>query len=447
MLELRSHPRPTRRVGGTVSVSRVASAPSFPSFRASEGTTFPRRSAASLPGISKAAPSQKVQPYGVSVAFLLNYIEDNHPDPDAEKAILDPVLGSSEQPDGESIATSRTAALALKRRMQEAGEEGSYVDVLGDKEHFVTGGQLAGRTSTHVVHAWDAGFRELVTCVASDAQGDLDRRYGIDVFATDLLNPPCDPIANVQGLIAGAGDVLLVLDSEGKALKRLWVLFEAFLALGAGKLRVRCGSASGFGSSQASLRAWESRIDAADWVLAEATRSSDDKRLRKFADTEWEMKGRGVERMLVQLKMFLRSHVYGQILVSAVEAGNRQAVELALDLGADPNTRDRLGNPVEELAAFNGRGDIERLLFEKRMQKMPHLRLSAFFNPRELAESDQAGWFFTEVVGDTDGAHPGGDVTIEAEETLHLSSTGLSEQSTRTPNLSSRSSSKGTMPW
>merc|ERR1719491_1917456 len=111
------------------------------------------------------------------------------------------------------------------------------------------------------------------------------------------------------------------------------------------------------------------------------------------------MKGRGIERMLVQLKRCLRNDIYGQILANAVEAGDRRAVEAALDLGADPSTRDHLGNPAEELAAFNGRGDIENLLFQKRMQKMPHLRLSAFFNPEELANSEQAGWFFTEVEG------------------------------------------------
>mmetsp|Transcript_106665 Transcript_106665/g.188867 ORF Transcript_106665/g.188867 Transcript_106665/m.188867 type:complete len:451 (-) Transcript_106665:129-1481(-) len=450
MLHLRSHPpRPTRRVIGSVnlSLSRVASAPTFTS-GGPDGAALSRRSTASLPGISKAAPVQKVRPHGVSVAFLRCYLAEHHPDPEVDTTIPDLVLGFSGKDEGESLATSRTAALALKRRMQEVGQTGSYVDVLGDEEHFMTGGAVAGRTSTHVVHAWDSPFRELVAGVAGDARGDLDRRYGIDVFAADLLNPPADPVATVQGLIAGAGDVLLVLDSEGKALNRLWVLFEVFLAQIAGKLRVRCAASSGFGSSQASLRAWESRIDSIDWVLAETTRSSDDKRLRKFAEFEWEMKGRGVERMLVQLKKFLRSNIYGQILVNAVEAGDRMAVETALDLGADPCTRDHLGNPVEDLASFNGRGDIEKLLFERRMQKMPHLRLSAFFNPQELADSDQAEWFFTEVAGETENISAA--VHLGDEDPLHLSSAGFSEQSTRTPHLSSRSSSKGasgTMAW
>lgn len=445
MLHLRSQPRPARRVVGSVnlSLSRVSSAPTFATSGAAE---LPRRSAGSLPGISKAAPAQKVRPHGVSVAFLQCYLAENHPDPEVDTAISDPVLGFSGRDAGESVATSRTAALALKRRMQEVGQTGSYVEMLGDEEHFMTGGAVAGRTATHVVHAWDSAFRELVAGVAGDARGDLDRRYGIDVFAVDLQNPPADPVASVQGLVAGAGDVLLVLDSEGKALNRLWVLFEVFLALSAGKLRVRCSAPGGFGSSQASLRAWESRIDTVDWVLAETTRSSDEKRLRKFAEFEWEMKGRGVERMLVQLKKFLRSNIYEQILVNAVEAGDRLAVETALDLGADPSTRDHLGNPVEELASFNGRGDIETLLFERRMQKLPHLRLSAFFNPQELAESEQAEWFFTEVAGATENISARvqlGHDFGEAEDPLLLSSAGFSEQSTRTPNLSSRSSSKG----
>lgn len=377
---------------------------------------------------------------GVSVAFLLSYLSDHEADCNvAEPApSMGLVAGSGAATSGAPRGTTRGVAVALKRRMasppaappeaevaepdcDEPADEpaasgapappavalpsaplAAFVVTLAGTKHFVTEGLLCGPAAVHVAHAWDSNFRDLVNSLVADSRGDLDKRYALDVFCADMHAPSDDPVGTVQGLVAAASEVLLLLDGEGKALSRLWVLFEVLLGFAAGKLRLRCSAAGGFGSSQEALKGWEAKIDGVDWVLAEATRKSDEKRLRGFVEREWEAFGRGIERRLVQLKMFLRKEIYGQVLVNAVEAGNLKAVEAALDLGANPGQMDSMGNTVEELAAFAGRDDIERVLFERRMKGQPHLDLSAFLNPKEFEGVDAANWFVTEGPSDYD---------------------------------------------
>lgn len=277
--------------------------------------------------------------------------------------------------------TARRAGAELKRRMQEAGDSGPYAETLIGETHYLTDGDLAGPSAVHVVHAWDANLRDLAECLVQHSCGDLDRRYAVDVFTTDLLVPAEDPVAVIQASIAGASHVLLVLDAEGLAFRRLFVLFEALLAQTAGKLSVSCSAPGGFGCSEESLRLWESRFDAADWETSETTRKSDGKRIRAFADKAWEVGGKGIERMLARMKIDLRKEVYGQVLVAAVEQGDIRAVKLALELGADPSHKDKHGNAAEELAAFNGREDIEEAIFAKRLAGQPgHQRLSDYLD-------------------------------------------------------------------
>jgi len=327
-------------------------------------------------------------PPGVSAAFLVGFLAQHRPGPEAPP----------------EAPTTRGAAAALQRRRQEEGAAGAYVDSLAGETHFVTGGKLVGRAEIHVAHAWDASFAELVGCVATDAGGEMDRTYFLDLFALDLRAPAEDPVADAQRAVAVAREVLLVLDAEALALGRLWVLFEALLALAAGKLRVGSSAPGGFGATEAALRAWEARIDRADWVLSEATRKTDERRLRAFAQRTWESGGKSLEQRLAQLKRFLRREVYGQILLGAAKAGDKRAVQAALDGGASPEQCDALGNTAQEVAAFYGHTSVEELLFERRMQAFPHRRLSAFFRPSdllaasELVPPDVLAPFLTEAV-------------------------------------------------
>mmetsp|Transcript_575 Transcript_575/g.1389 ORF Transcript_575/g.1389 Transcript_575/m.1389 type:complete len:412 (-) Transcript_575:137-1372(-) len=316
-------------------------------------------------------------PNGVSVCHVLSFV--------TEHAAPDDALAERR--------STRFAAQALRKQRAEANKEGSVADELiaEGEVSFTTSGALAGPARIHVAHAWDASMADLADCLARDAEGDLDRRYSVDVFSTDLLAPLDDPPAAVQRTIAGAKEVLLVLDKDGLALQRLWVLFEAMLALDAGKLRVRRSSPSGFGNSEAALRKWEERLDAADWVLAQATRKTDDKRVRACADRLWELNGKGIEHMLAQLKKLLRREIYGLILVGAVEKGDKAAVGACLDAGASPEQQDAYGNTVEELAAHNGRQDIEDFIFERRMKGRPHARLAEFFATDALVAAAESG--------------------------------------------------------
>jgi hypothetical protein len=298
----------------------------------------------------------------------------------------------------------------------------------------------------YLVHAWDADFQQLVEALVADAAGDLDKKYLIDVFGADLHSPLDDPVAAVRRLLAGADEVLLLIDNEGQALQRLWVIFEAFQGFEMGKLRLRCTAPGGFGATEADLNAWDARIDAADWALADVSRKCDEKRLRVYAEKTWETNGKGTERILARLKMALRQDVYNQILVAAVVAGDKHSVSAALERGASPESKDTLGNTVESLAMFNGRSDIENLLFERRMYPKRHLGLSEWaLNPQELANSEQASWFVTEYLTDELGREEAQFNGIEdflvSGDLLRLTSPDLSEQSTRTPHLSSRGES------
>jgi len=294
----------------------------------------------------------------------------------------------------------------LKREAQETGWEGAHLDRFEGERHFVTGGALCGPAPIYVAHAWDASFSDLAACLLRDAAGELDARYSIDLFSTDLISPPDDPVVVAQAAIAGAREVLLVLDAEGIALKRLWVLFESMVALEKGKLRVRCSAPGGFGDTEAALREWTGRIDALDWVLSEATRKSDEKRLRWFAERTWEMHGKGIERVLAQFRKFLRKEVYGQILVGAVCRGDRHTCETLLDEGASIEQLDGHGNTLEEIASSEGFGELEEMLFERRMAGKPHCPLSTYFEVGELMASTEEvpdevlAPFFTELGAD-----------------------------------------------
>ncbi len=62
----------------------------------------------------------------------------------------------------------------------------------------MTGGALSGRAGVYVGHAWESDFRELVEALVLYAQGDLDKRYFVDVFSTDLHSALDDPVGTVQ---------------------------------------------------------------------------------------------------------------------------------------------------------------------------------------------------------------------------------------------------------
>jgi hypothetical protein len=326
----------------------------------------------------------------VSAAFLYTYNAEHAPAPTKSDIEAQPQSVARAE-----LVTTRVVACALRRRLHGSPDAaaatggfdgiGSYADRLRGETHFATGSPVTGKYCRHVVHAWDAKFADLVGCVVEDAGGHLDQYYNVDVFTTCLGQLPADPVANVRQAVAASSEVLLVLDSDALALRRLWVLFELFLALNLSKpLRVRCSAPGGFGASVASLKTWEANIDIADWGQAETTRKSDDKRVRGYVERTWEQQGKGTERRLAQLKLLLRREVYGQILIAAVGAGDRTAVAAAIDLGATPEQQDAMGNTAEELAAFGGHTDIEEMLFVRRMCGKTRARLSSFFTPEAL---------------------------------------------------------------
>jgi len=394
----------------------------------SEGALGKPRSAAPRQRVDAALPrlpsaSQVGAPPGVSTAFLVSFMVDYRPPKDAP-------------PERRS---TRAMAAALRRRRQEEGDEavlGAVTLAQNEELHPLTGKPVAGSAQTHVAHAWEADFSELVDCLVKDAGCDFDRRYHLDVFGADHLPAPDssprtesapskpaaqsqasgdDPVASVQGIITGAKEVLLVLDTEVKALGRLWVLFEAMMALPTGKLRIRSADPKGFGSSEADVLKWEERIDAVDWSLADCTRKTDERRLKSFEQRVWETHGSGTEKLLAQLKVLLRREVYGQLILGAVEAGDKKAVEALLKRGASAEQRDADGNSLEDLASFYKHQAIEDLLFERRMGGMTHKSLSSFFSSDELlansggADPGVLAPFMTETFYD-------GNLSLDAEE-------------------------------
>lgn len=332
-------------------------------------------------------------PIGVSVAHLISrLVEQRH-------------ASAADAMHQEQPCTTRAFAAALRRRRQDLGDEAvlGAADLAERRENSdLTGAAAAGPAATHVVHAWDADFSELVDCLSKDAGSDFDRLYSLDVFgsahlpssssdspssASNTASAGDDPVTTVQSLVNGSKDILLVLDTQAKALERLWVLFESLLAVQGGKLRIRSANPAGFGNSKKDILQWEARIDSIDWGVADVTRKSDEKRMRAFADRVWETHGSGIERMLAQFKVLLRREVNGHLLIGAVEAGDREAVEAALERGASLIQRDADGNTLEDLASFCEHPDIEDLLFERRMGGMAHKSLSTFFEAKELAVS------------------------------------------------------------
>eukprot|EP00440_Ansanella_granifera_P006365 gb/GFBE01006903.1/.p1 GENE.gb/GFBE01006903.1/~~gb/GFBE01006903.1/.p1 ORF type:complete len:487 (+),score=73.18 gb/GFBE01006903.1/:1-1461(+) len=432
------------RSASETSVGRHPRSAGAPRQRVSAG--FPRLPAAG--GVQTAFSP----PLGVSTAFLVSCLVDYRPTEDA------PV----------ERRTTRAIAATLRRRRQEEGEEavpGAQELVDREETHPLTGGPSAGPSSTYVAHAWDADFSDLVDCLVNDARSDFDRRYSLDIFGAEHLPPAADspssgsapgrkasvaaagddPVTAVQAHVTGAKEVLLVLDAEAKCLSRLWVLFEAMMALPAGKLRIRNSDPKGYGNSEADVLKWEARIDAIDWNLAETTRKSDEKRLHAFAERVWETHGTGTERLLAQLKVLLRREAYGHVLIGAVEAGDRKAVEAALDRGASLQQRDADGNTLEDLAVFCKHQDIEEMLFERRMRGMAHKPLSMFFAADELvansgdADPDVLAPFMTEFIDGFDGC--GSDAASEdADWRLLANLEHLSNQSTatHTPGSSQR---------
>mmetsp|Transcript_20665 Transcript_20665/g.48240 ORF Transcript_20665/g.48240 Transcript_20665/m.48240 type:complete len:449 (+) Transcript_20665:40-1386(+) len=329
-------------------------------------------------------------PVGVSAAFLVSCLVDVRPSQNTDQ-------------------TTRAVAALLRLRREEAnGALRSAPEMAESQEiHPLTGGPVAGPCSTHVAHAWDASFQELVDCLVREAGSDLDRRYSLDVFGSDHLTSGCetsphsaptrtqqltakpgmeDSVSQVQARVHGAKEVLLVVDSGAVCLTRLWVLAESMMAVAANKLRVCSADPQGYGSSVDDILKWESRIDAIDWSLAEASRKSDERRLRTFSERVWDMHGIGNERLLAQLKVALRKEVYGQILIKAVESGDWKAIEEALSRGASLEQRDADGNTLEDLACFCNHQEIEEMLFERRMRGKAHRSLSSFFSAEDLVE-------------------------------------------------------------
>eukprot|EP00971_Amphidinium_carterae_P255966 5082197-Amphidinium_carterae.1 len=242
---------------------------------------------------------------------------------------------------------------------------------------------MVAPASTHVAHAWDGKFEDLVNCLLKDSGGDLAKSYAVDVFTTRLTATLDDPVGAVRDSVFGASEVLLVLDAEGLALRRLFVLFEVMLAHACGKLRVTCSAPGGWGSTQQELKRWEERIDAMDWVLAETTRKADDRRLRAASERLWEKVGKDAERLLASLRKALRQVVYSEVLIASTAAGKLPIVKLALEMGADPEHKDMCGNLPEDVAAFNGRNDIEEVIFSWRMRHMSHKPLRLLLDPSE----------------------------------------------------------------
>lgn len=330
--------------------------------------------------------------------------------------------------------------MALRRALQEGEPWPCAAEIAAEGEaHPMTGGLLAGPAAVHVVHAWDSDFVDLVSSLSRDCQGDLDELYHIDLFSAEaassaaaavakskgecyrsapvpfgeeptpsacsrmeLREPEEDSVSITKAAVAGAKEVLLVLDAEGRALQRLWVIFELLLAVSQGKrLRVRCssnggaGPGGGFGTSEEAIKRWEARVDAVDWSLSEVSKKSHERRLRGFAERFWEgglaLSTGGVEQLLARLKIRLRQELYSQVFLGAVEVGDKAAVLSALDRGISPMQRDSSGNMPEDVAAFYGHEDIEDLLFARRVGSLAHPPLSSFFGKKELALASETG--------------------------------------------------------
>mmetsp|Transcript_6647 Transcript_6647/g.14502 ORF Transcript_6647/g.14502 Transcript_6647/m.14502 type:complete len:448 (-) Transcript_6647:37-1380(-) len=422
------------------------------------------RRSASTHGVARVseekAPKPPPSPPGVSAACLLSFLAEEASkcrplpaQPQSSKILQQMRQGSSfavaEEPKFDEVLTTRAVAFELKRRQQQPDRPGSdstcsYADSLTGEEHWITGGSLVAPASIHVAHAWDASFNDLVQCLAKDCGGNLDRTYSVDVFTTALAASLDDPVGSVRDSVFGADEVLLVLDSEGLALKRLFVLFEVLLAHACGKLRLTCSAPNGWGSTEDSLRMWEARIDAIDWVLAETTRKSDDRRVRAASERLWEKVGKDVDKLLVTLRKELRQEVYSQILLECVEAGKPKVVKLALEMGANPERCDACGNMPEDLAVYNGRTDIEEMIFSWRMRNMSHKPLRLLLDPHELGRPhlDMAPFLTEPLLEEDEEDEPFPDWFALGLGEHIAAAAERSTPSTLTPGLSGASSSR-----
>lgn len=436
---------------------------------------------------NKEAPDTSIpQPEGVSIAFLLGFCSEvaNLPpaEPEkAEKAGAEGACPNSSPPTNPSAPTisrkrgsttsqeqqnasattaagkasdssasssssmlpsTRRVAQEVKKRTERAepaegaeGTEGTeqssqpYTSLLAGERYFLTDGLLCGPSQTWVAHAWDMEFKLLTTALENDAKGDFDRRYTLDLFGVDLHAACADPVAAVKAGISRCSEVLLVLDAEACVLGRLWVLFEVLLAMDACKLRSCCAAPGGFGSSEGAVRAWETRIDQIDWVQARATRRSDERRLRQYADKVWEP-AKGVESLLCKLKKLLRVEVHSQILLAATLAGDEGAVRAAIAAGADVQRPDSYGNTAEMLASYHGHPQLEELLFAERVKHQQHMDFRSFLDPAQCPINIPDGVDLTFLT------EPGN--LMEGQDPAELiRSTLLSGGSTRTPGSSS----------
>ena len=267
----------------------------------------------SLPRLPNLSAAQI--PIGVSAAFLVSSLVDcrNQEDPTTRAAY------SLLQAKGETLC-----GCVPQRQSDATADLSKHLDPPTHPTHPITGGRITGPSRTHVAHAWDAKFEALVDCILKDAGSDLDRRYNLDIFDTQMEIPSAgrstvstkdnsgeDSVESLQAIVAGVQEVLLILDKDALCFSRLWVLTEALMAVRGSKLRIL--STACLGSTANDIQLWEQRIDAIDWTLATSSRK-DERRLRKFAERVWD-NGIGTDRLLAQLKVALRKYIYGQIMV------------------------------------------------------------------------------------------------------------------------------------
>mmetsp|Transcript_70573 Transcript_70573/g.132058 ORF Transcript_70573/g.132058 Transcript_70573/m.132058 type:complete len:442 (+) Transcript_70573:49-1374(+) len=419
-----------------------------------------RAASGQLKDVKAAPPKVPARPSGVSTAFLVSFLGEEVPKcrplPPQQAQQIQQLQKQQQHPlwlddaKVEEVVTTRAVAVELKRRQQQVGERPgsagglSHVETLEGQPHWLTGERMVAPASTHVAHAWDAKFEDLVNCLLQDSGGDLAKSYAVDVFTTRLTASLDDPVGAVRDSVFGASEVLLVLDAEGLALRRLFVLFEVMLAHACGKLRVTCSAPGGWGVTEQALRKWEERIDAIDWVLAETTRKADDRRLRAASERLWEKVGKDAERLLASLRKELRQVVYSEVLISSTVAGKLPVVKRALEMGADPEHKDQCGNLPEDVAAFMGRNDIEEVIFSWRMRHMSHKPLRLLLDPQENGrpQLDMAPFMTEPLLEDDEDDEPFPDWLAQLGGMIDQAARLGATPSTTTPGQSGANSSR-----
>eukprot|EP00913_Durusdinium_trenchii_P024913 g23384.t1 len=281
-------------------------------------------------------------------------------------------------------------------------------------------GAAGSRRAKHVAVAEEANFEELVDCLVADCGSELERSYRVELAPQEL-----DELEELEASVRSAEEVLLILDRQAFCLSNSWVLTSCLLCCSTSRrLRVTSPPET-FRGSASELLCWEQRLDGLDWQQLTAKGDAATRKLRTFAEQKWDtwteafqprrlpcwswtwktllvewverkcsesdLRGIGTDRLLSQLKVLLRRYIYGQILLKAVQLGDLEAVEAALERGASLDQRDEPwrkhgadGNTLEDLARFCNHEEIEEFLFERRMQGMIHQPLSHFFRAEEL---------------------------------------------------------------